>query len=62
MRSNNKFQPNDKVRIKANGEIVTISKFSYVPNMKRYSYTVKEHPQTFYFEEEFDQNEVTTLQ
>ncbi|MCT8138364.1 hypothetical protein H1D32_11745 [Anaerobacillus sp. CMMVII] len=55
MKGKNKFQANDKVTLKATGETVTISKFSYVSNMKRYSYTVKEHPQTFYFEEEFGQ-------
>ncbi|WP_196121178.1 hypothetical protein [Anaerobacillus alkaliphilus] len=58
MRNKNKFQSNDKATLKSTGETVTINKFSYVPNMKRYSYTVKEHPQTFYFEEELQ--ELTT--
>lgn len=47
-----KFQDNQKVIIKLTGETVTIKKSSYIPNMKRYSYTVKENPSTFYFEEE----------
>ncbi|MFN7250301.1 MAG: hypothetical protein ACK4M9_05845 [Anaerobacillus sp.] len=55
MKSKNKFQENEKVTLKVTGETVTISKFSYVPNMKRYSYTIKENPQTFYFEEELAQ-------
>lgn len=54
MKSKNKFQADDKVTIKATGQTVTISKCKYVPNMKRYSYTVKENPQTFYFEEELE--------
>jgi hypothetical protein len=52
MKNKNKFQDDEKVMIKATGEIVTINKFSYVANMKRYSYTIKEYPHTFYFEEE----------
>ncbi|MCH1626308.1 hypothetical protein MJG50_13295 [Fredinandcohnia sp. SECRCQ15] len=47
-----KFQVNDKVIIKTSGETVTITKSSYITNMKRYSYTVKEYPSTFYFEDE----------
>ncbi len=31
---------------------VTINKWAYVKNMKRYSYTVKEHPNYFFFFEE----------
>ncbi|WP_096201413.1 hypothetical protein [Bacillus sp. FJAT-45350] len=52
MKNKNKYQVDQEVLIKSTGETVTISKFSYVANMKRYSYTVKENPQTFYFEEE----------
>lgn len=52
MKYKNKFQDDEKVILKATGEIVTINKFTYVANMKRYSYTIKERPQTFYFEEE----------
>ncbi|MDT8861576.1 hypothetical protein N0O92_15265 [Alkalihalobacillus sp. MEB130] len=52
MKSKNKFQTNEKVILKSTGEIITINKFSYVPNMKRYSYTCLEHPSTFFFEEE----------
>lgn len=48
----NKFEVNEKVYLKATKEIVTISNSSYVANMKRYSYTLKEYPNTFYFEEE----------
>ncbi|MFE7062616.1 hypothetical protein ABN702_08605 [Bacillus haimaensis] len=51
----NKFQDNEKVVLKSTGEQVTISKFNYVPNLKRYSYTLKEYPKTFYFEEEIKQ-------
>ncbi|WP_202595371.1 hypothetical protein [Halalkalibacter okhensis] len=55
MKSKNKFQSNEKVILKATGETLTINKFSYVPNMKRYSYTCLEHPSTFFFEEEMRQ-------
>lgn len=48
----NKFEVNEKVYLKATKEIVTISNSSYVENMKRFSYTLKEYPNTFYFEEE----------
>ncbi|WP_199445821.1 hypothetical protein [Bacillus weihaiensis] len=50
----NKFEVNEKVVLKASKETVTISKYSYVANMKRYSYTLKEYPNTFYFEEEIE--------
>ncbi len=46
------FTNGDKVKIKVSGESVTILKNQYVKNMKRYSYTVHEHPNTFFFEEE----------
>ncbi|WP_209121363.1 hypothetical protein [Alkalihalobacillus sp. BA299] len=46
------FSSGEQVVIKASDEIVTISKCQYVKNMKRYSYTVKELPTTFFFEEE----------
>jgi uncharacterized protein YodC (DUF2158 family) len=55
VKSKNVFQKNEKVRIKSTGETVTISNYSYVAIMKRYSYTVKENPQTFYFQEEIEQ-------
>ncbi|WP_198507801.1 hypothetical protein [Bacillus sp. FJAT-45037] len=51
----NKFQANEKVHLRELDETVTVSKCSYVPNMKRYSYTVKEYPHTFYFEEELEE-------
>ncbi len=49
-----KYEVNEKVYLKATKEIVTISNTSYVANMKRYSYTLKEYPNTFYFEEELN--------
>ncbi|MDZ5472269.1 hypothetical protein SM124_10970 [Bacillus sp. 31A1R] len=52
MKNKVKYEVNQKVLLKSTGETVTISKCSYVANMKRYSYTLKEHPNTFYFEEE----------
>jgi len=50
--TNNRYNNGQTVNIKATGEVVTILKWQYVKNMKRYSYIVKEHPGTFYFEEE----------
>ena len=50
--SNNRFKNGQSVNIKETGEVVTILKSQYVKNMKRYSYIVKEHPETFFFEEE----------
>ncbi|MBO0962076.1 hypothetical protein J1P26_20425 [Neobacillus sp. MM2021_6] len=50
--SNNRYMNGQTVNIKETGEAVTILKWQYVKNMKRYSYIVKEHPGTFYFEEE----------
>ncbi|HJV30788.1 MAG TPA: hypothetical protein VJ558_01250 [Bacillales bacterium] len=52
MTNKTKFQDGEKVILKETGETVTINKSSYVKNMKRYSYTIKEHPSMFYFEEE----------
>lgn len=51
-KSNNRYNSGQIVNIKETGEAVTILKWQYVNNMKRYSYIVKEHPGTFYFEEE----------
>ncbi|MBM7570891.1 hypothetical protein [Aquibacillus albus] len=51
----NKFKQDQKVRLKKTLETVTITNWSYVKNMKRYSYTIKEHPETFYFEEELEE-------
>jgi hypothetical protein len=42
----------EEVNIKSSKEPVTILKSQYVKNMKRYSYIVKEYPNTFFFEEE----------
>jgi hypothetical protein len=49
---NNLFTIGDEVNIRTSGESVTIFKYQYVKNMKRYSYTVNEYPNTFFFEEE----------
>ncbi|MBD1379332.1 hypothetical protein [Metabacillus arenae] len=48
----NKFDSGESVIINSTGELVTIIKMKYIKTMKRYSYIVKEHPATFYFEEE----------
>jgi hypothetical protein len=48
----NKYFTGEIVNLKTTNESVTISKWAYVKNMKKYSYTVKEHPSTFYFEDE----------
>ncbi|MCM3789518.1 hypothetical protein M3221_14015 [Domibacillus indicus] len=53
MASKNKYNTGETVKIKITDELVTINKWHYVQNMKQYSYTVKEHPLTFYFEDEF---------
>lgn len=50
--SNNRYNSGQTVNIIETGEVVTILKWQYVKNMKRYSYIVKEHPGTFFFEEE----------
>ena len=50
--ANNRYKTGQSVNIKETGEVVTILKSQYVKNMKRYSYIVKEHPETFFFEEE----------
>lgn len=52
MANKNKYEAGDKVTIKATDEFVTIKKWLYIKNMKQYSYTVIEHPSTFYFEDE----------
>lgn len=46
------YDSGDEVNIRVSGETVTIFKSQYVKNMKRYSYIVNEHPNTFFFEEE----------
>lgn len=53
MADKNKYNTGETVKLKATGELVQISKWQYVKTMKKYSYTVKEHPSTFYFEDEF---------
>ncbi|MBL5770332.1 hypothetical protein MXL46_09810 [Heyndrickxia sporothermodurans] len=54
MKGNYKFAKNELVRISATNEQVTVVKAKYITNMKRNSYIVKEHPATFYFEEELE--------
>jgi hypothetical protein len=53
------FTNGEEVKIKASGESVTIFKNQYVKNMKRYSYIVNEHPNTFFFEEELTKEGLT---
>ncbi|MBM7586570.1 hypothetical protein JOC86_003122 [Bacillus pakistanensis] len=48
------FNNGAKAYIKETGQEVTILKSQYVKNMKRFSYIVKEHPGTFFFEEELE--------
>ncbi|WP_180960342.1 hypothetical protein [Neobacillus cucumis] len=50
--TNNRYNMGETVKIIETGEVVTILKWQYVKNMKRFSYIVKEHSNTFYFEEE----------
>lgn len=52
MKRKNKYHDNERVILKTTGEVVTIKGVSFVNNMNRYSYTIKENPSTFYFEEE----------
>ena len=59
MAGKNKYSIGEIVRIKTTGEFVTITKSQYVKNMKRYSYTVKEHSSTFYCEDEFYKEEMS---
>jgi hypothetical protein len=51
---NNKFQDGEKVLVKEWGVIETVDKWSYVPSMRRFTYTTLENPATFYFESELD--------
>ncbi|WP_445486851.1 hypothetical protein [Niallia sp. 03133] len=53
----NIFSTGETVSIKASNETVTILKYHYVKNMKRYSYTVNKYPNTFFFEEELMKQE-----
>ncbi|WP_168413186.1 hypothetical protein [Bacillus salacetis] len=46
------FNVGEEVSIKSSSENVKIIKSQYIKNMKRYSYIVKEYPNTFFFEEE----------
>ncbi|MFT8321172.1 MAG: hypothetical protein ABF649_09715 [Bacillus sp. (in: firmicutes)] len=53
----NVFINGEVVNIKESNEVVTILKYQYVKNMKRYSYTVDKYPNTFFFEEELKKSE-----
>ncbi|MBD8070196.1 hypothetical protein [Bacillus sp. PS06] len=57
MKNKNKFHSGEAVKIQLTNELVTINKWQYINNMKKYSYTVNEHPSTFYFEEELAKND-----
>lgn len=50
----NQFDKGETVCVRDTGESVTVLKFKYIKNMKRFSYIVKEHPKTFFFEEELE--------
>jgi hypothetical protein len=52
LKRRNKFEQNDTVILIITGEKVTINKSCYVAKMKKYTYTIKENPKMFYFEEE----------
>lgn len=52
MKRKNKFEINDLVILIDTGEQVTINKACYIAKMKKYTYTIKENPKMFYFEEE----------
>jgi hypothetical protein len=54
MNYNNKFQDCEKVLLREQNEIVTVSRWSYIPKKRVYSYTIIENPATFYFEHELD--------
>lgn len=54
MTYNNKYQDGQKVMIKETREVVTINRWGYVKKMNRYTYTIMEHPGTFYFENELE--------
>jgi len=47
-----KFKDGEKVLL--NNVLVTIKEWSYVPRLNRFTYTVVEHPSTFFFENEFN--------
>lgn len=49
-----KFKTGEKVILKAKNETVTVKGCNYVANMKSYAYTLKEYPNTFYFEKEIE--------
>lgn len=53
----NKYQDGEKVKLKETGEEVTVDRWNYAPNMRRYTYTIVEQPSTFYFEEEIQPTE-----
>lgn len=44
------FDDGEKVLL--NGETVTVKEWAYAPNMARFTYTIMEYPETFFFEYE----------
>jgi hypothetical protein len=52
MKHSNKFEDNQRVKIIETGEEVTVNHWSYATNLGRYTYSIIEHPSTFYFESE----------
>ncbi len=53
----NKFEDGDKVVL--DGEIVTVDRWSYVPKIGQYTYSIIERPTTFFFESELKSIYVT---
>lgn len=52
MKWSNKFEDGETVIIKHTGEQATINEWSYTPLLKRYTYSLKERPGTFFYESE----------
>jgi hypothetical protein len=52
---NPKFQDGEKVLL--DGEVVTIRRWSYATNLKRYTYSIVEYPGTFFYENELQKLE-----
>lgn len=52
MKHKNRFRDGEVVLLLETGTPVTIDRWSYEPNMKRYTYSIVEEPSTFLFEEE----------
>ncbi|WP_172455482.1 hypothetical protein [Paenibacillus sp. BIHB 4019] len=56
MEYKNKYQDGQKVRLLFTSEIVTVDEWSYTPSLRSYTYTIIEHPGTFYFERELEES------